>query len=122
MGRFITLAFFAVAAWFVWYLTPAVSETLDCYRDHTPRFDEIEFRTRAYGWSERKICEVKAETLVSLDNCLVSLEAKRNPKVFGKLKPYALKIVSFVRFDQKDFNALKAEYNDLCDKFFDLPF
>lgn len=120
MGRSITLAFLAAVVWLVWYLTPVVSETLDCYRSHTPQFDEIEFRTRAYGWSEQKICEVKAETLVSLENCLVAIESKRNPKVLEKLKPYALQVVALLRYEQKNLKALKVEYNTLCDKFSDL--
>jgi len=85
---------------------------ISCYDDSRITFDDAEYRIRAQGWDDKKLCEIKYDSLDMLDKCVESTknESKFSQMIFPYVFTFSESLISSVR----PIENLMAEHDENC--------
>ena len=118
--KFFFLLSFLIAGVVVWLMVPLTQETIVCYKSTQLTFDEIGFRTRASGWSQRRICEEKTDGILQFAECLEGVRKTRNKTAMTYLEPYVRGTLRLVLPYVRGYEQQKEDVNAECSRYPDL--
>jgi hypothetical protein len=107
----IVLAIVGLVAYLILKI-PTVSMIITCYDQNTQTFDDAEYGSRAQGYSQLRLCQLKGQSIDTLNQCVS--DAQVNDHLPGKVYENIIGLLITLHPGIKDINQMKIEHNAEC--------
>lgn len=108
---------FVGAAWYSW---PIIKGQEVCYDSARQISDDVEFRTRAAGWSKRQFCDARYDNINTLKSCLARVDSLKESYIQPYFSPMQNLVFNIMRPVIKKYEEQKNAYNSDCQEFEDI--
>ncbi len=115
LGNIIGKVFLLLAiagAVFLFFAVPFGKNLIDCYEKNVLTFDDINASAQNYGWNDQRVCELKADSVKSLDICIT--QAKSGTQLPLSLQNTVINFLPNVRPNTETLEMRVERHNEEC--------
>ena len=91
---------------------PLTRGVLSCYDKSIMSFDDAEVSSRSYAWSKQRLCEIKKDTIIVLEEC-VDTEQNKSP-LPRNVKQKVIDFMPNVRPNSDNIESRKIQHDTEC--------
>jgi hypothetical protein len=97
---------------YIFLKAPVFNKIISCYDQTRISFDDAEYGSRAQGWSQYRLCQMKHDNVVVLERCLIATaDADQTP---GNVYDFVIPYLPTMHPGIKDLKVVKHDINNEC--------